>query len=97
MYLGYAINADTMAGRQETIEQFLARGGRIKTIKPCDDRYANHTSRFHFKDLVDKEDVEDSAWKSHGKPWRHHATAPGGRIAPGLRNKTRLNQYKNAG
>ena len=41
-----AINADTMAG--ETIEQFLARGGRIKTIKPCDDRYATHTSRWHY-------------------------------------------------
>ena len=32
MYLVCAINADTMAGRQETIEQFIARGGKIKKI-----------------------------------------------------------------
>jgi len=48
MYLVCAINADTMAGRQETIEQFLARGGKIKKIKSCDDRYATHTSRWHY-------------------------------------------------
>ena len=35
MYLVCAINADTMAGRQETIEQFLARGGKIKIIPSC--------------------------------------------------------------
>ena len=46
MYLVCAINADTMA--RETIDQFLARGGRIKTIKPHDDRYATHTSRWHY-------------------------------------------------
>ena len=33
---------------RETIEQFIARGGRIKTIKPHDDRYATHTSRWHY-------------------------------------------------
>jgi len=48
MYLVCAINADTMAGRQETIEQFIARGGKIKIIKSCDDRYATHTSRWHY-------------------------------------------------
>ena len=46
VYLVCAINADTMA--KETIEQFLARGGQIKIIKSCDDRYASHTSRWHY-------------------------------------------------
>ena len=47
MYLVCAIDADTMAGRQETIEQFLARGGKIKIIPSCG-KFRSHTSRWHY-------------------------------------------------
>lgn len=70
---------DVIPDSRETVEEFLARGGQIKHIKPCDDRFASHTSRFSFKDLQDPV-----------------ATAPGGRIDPGLRNKTWPNRVKKA-
>jgi hypothetical protein len=38
--------------KKETIDEFIARGGKIKTIKPLeplDDRYIRHTSRFYLK------------------------------------------------
>ena len=54
---------------KESIEQFLQRGGHIRTIKTHDDRYASHTSRFHFRDSRPEESPI--------------ATAPGGRIEPG--------------
>ena len=31
----------------ETTEQYIARGGVIHIIKPYDDRYAKHTTRWH--------------------------------------------------
>jgi len=34
----------------ETVEEFLARGGKIKKIRGRDDRFANHTSHFHYGD-----------------------------------------------
>lgn len=39
-----------MTARAETIEEFLARGGNIKTIKASDDRYAHHTSHFKYSE-----------------------------------------------
>ena len=35
---------------KESIQDFLERGGQLKTIKAHDDRFASHTSRYHFKD-----------------------------------------------
>ena len=64
-------------GTQETVEQFLSRGGHIRKIKPCDDRFASHTSHYRLKDLQDPV-----------------ATVPGGRIEPGLRNKSWPNRKK---
>ena len=75
-YVVCVILSDTMA--KETIDQFIARGGKIKTIQSRYE-FQSHTSRFSFKDLQNPV-----------------ATAPGGRIAPGLRNKTWVNRVKKA-
>ena len=65
---------------KESIEDFIERGGQVRTIKTHDDRYASHTSRFHFRDSRLKESPI--------------ATAPGGRIEPGLRYKSWSNRKK---
>ena len=80
MYLVCAINADTMAGRQETIEQFLARGGKIKIIPSCG-KFRSHTSR--YKNLT--EGVENPAWKS----WRSRAAAASPRHWPRWKDRAR--------
>ena len=33
--------------KQESVEEFIARGGKIKKIKRIDDRFATHTTHFH--------------------------------------------------
>jgi hypothetical protein len=37
-----------MTVTKEQIEEFLAKGGKIKILRPQDDRFAHHHSRYHF-------------------------------------------------
>lgn len=71
----------------ETIEQFLARGGRIKVIKSHDDRYASHRTRWHYGPVNN-----NRSQYTHDKSYV--ATGPGGRIEPGRPYKPRSNRYK---
>ena len=36
--------------KEETVEEFIARGGKIKKLRASDDRFAKHNSRFHYGD-----------------------------------------------
>lgn len=39
--------------KAETIEEFLARGGKIRVIKKHDDRNFSSRTNYNFNDLVD--------------------------------------------
>ena len=59
---------------EETVEQFLARGGRIRVLNPSDDRFASHVTKFHFGETggIPSTAAVISAFKPKGSremPW----------------------------
>lgn len=76
-----------IAMQAETIEQFLKRGGRIKVIKPQDDRCASHRTRWHYGSVNNNR-------SQYTNNETYAATGPGGRIEPSRPYKSRSNRYK---
>lgn len=77
----------------ESIEQFLARGGKIKTYRSRADEIAAKTipqGRYCDKNAYIQKliEIKMSSKKTHA------ATAPGGRIEPGEPRKSWPNQIK---
>ena len=64
-----------MIARAETVEEFLARGGKIRHVKSGADKYAakiaqyNLSSKFHYGDRFLSGDVVTESQKSRRAQW----------------------------